>query len=151
MGNVNFVRPIPDGVMSKLIVVPIIVSLMAIVVTHADLVNPLPTTPFIDAVREHTTCATSTDGCVQTVRQIRSLIAALAAATCTIAATIATSQGRKVYGVLAGISGLKAVFNQMMYITGGDLMLPIIIMIVAVLCAAAMGVGFVFVGDGDKE
>ena len=137
--------------MSKLIAVSVLVSLMGILVTHADQVNLSSYTPFLDAVKEHTTCAASTDGCVQTVRQIRSLIAALAAAVCTIATAITTSKRRQVaYCVLAGTAGLKAVFNQMMYITGGDLMLPIIIMIVAVLCAAAMGGGFVFVDDGDK-
>ena len=121
--------------------IAVVLSLMAIVVTHADASPIGAATPFLDAVQEHTDCGANGVDCVQTRRQIRSLIAFMATAICTIAAATATGQkSTAVYGTMAGITVLKGVCNQFMYITNGDLLLPLVITVVAGLCAIAAGV-----------
>ena len=129
---------------SKSVMGAALFSLIAISVTHFDGLPYSLNKPFLDAVRENTPCGTSTnanvENCIQTRRQIRSLIAAMAAAIFTVAAATTSSKaGTVAYGIGAGVTALKAVYNQMMYITNGDLTLPIIILAVAAILILPLG------------
>ena len=113
-------------------------ALMAILITEVDDLPPPSYTPFFNLVQNHTDCCTvadaSGDDCIQTVRQTRSLVSAMAAAIFTIISATATEKWRVASVVAAGGFALKAVFNQMMYISNGDLTFPIAILVVSALC-----------------
>lgn len=131
-------------------------ALMAIVISEADQLPVITNTPFANLVETYTNCKDCADAkaevagdcetvadacggdCTQATRQTRSLVAAMATAIFTIV-SVAATRWRVAYVVAAGGFGLKAVFNQMMYISNGDLMLPIAIIIVSALCAIASG------------
>ena len=131
--------------------VAIVFALVAMLVPHAD---DLPLSGegsgFLDMVMDNTDCGTCTgagnDDCAQIIRQIRSLMAAMAAAFCTIAAVSSNRRWTIIYGYFAGVTALKAVFNQFMYITNGDLTLPILIVIAAGLITGAVSIGAFFGG-----
>ena len=131
--------------------VAVVFALVAMLVPHAD---DLPLsgerTGFLDIVMDNTDCATSAgagdDDCAQTGRQIRSLMAAMATAICTIAAVTSNRRWTIIYGYIAGLTALKAVFNQFMYITNGDLTLPILIVSAAALITGAVSIGAFFGG-----
>ena len=128
-------------------------SLVAMLVPHVDdLSLSGGKTGFLDIVMDNTGCATSAgvgnDDCAQTIRQIRSLMAAMVTAICTIAAVTSNRRGTVIYGCIAGLTALKAVFNQFMYITNGDLTLPILIVATAALITGAASIGAFF---GSRE
>ena len=50
-----------------------------------------------------------------------------------------------IYGIIAGLLALKAVFDQFMYLTNGDITLPVIIIVVGALITVPLGIG-VFLG-----
>lgn len=126
-------------------------SLVVMAIPHTDDLPATQTTPFHDIVVEETDCATNTeagnDDCVQTIIQVRSLVAAMAAAICTIAA-VAESNRRwqVVYGSIAGVTALKAIFHQFMYVTDGNLMIAFPVVVVATLLTVGPGVGLFFGG-----
>ena len=131
------------------------VSLVAMALTHTDLLPPSHRTPILDIVMDETNCAVYADAgkddCTQIIIQIRSLFAAMAAAICTISAVAASTKRREIiYGVLAGLTALKAVFHQFMYITDGDLTIPLIIVIVAAMLAVGPGIVLLF-GRGNSN
>jgi hypothetical protein len=124
-------------------------SLMAMLVPHADDLPLSGETPgFLNIVMDNTDCATNAgvgnEDCTQTIRQIRSLMAAMVTAICTIAAVASNGRWTVIYGCIAGLTALKAVFNQFMYITNGDLTLPILIIATAALITWAASIGAFF-------
>lgn len=131
----------------------VLFSLVAIGVPHTDELPFTHGTPFHDNVMKETDCATNAeagnDDCVQAIRQIQSLVAAMAAAICTIAAVAESNRrGQVVYGSIAGVTALKAVFHQFMYITDGNLMVAYPIIVVAAMPTVLVGAALLF---GDRR
>ena len=121
-----------------------LLSLMAIFVTHVDDLPPDRPAWFLEQVGGNTDCENhdleSNDGCIQTVRQIQAVVAAMAAGVLTIAAAAATVHIQAIFVALAGVTALKAAFHQMMYVTNGDLTLPFIIVGAAAVLLVIVGV-----------
>lgn len=138
-----------QGLMAKLPVIIFLAVVFSVVVMGVSHTDELPTssnTPILDMVMDKTDRGTNaeagSDDCVQIVRQIRSLFAAMAAAICTISTVGASTRGLQVfYGSIAGLMALKAVFHQFMHITLGDPTIPLTIIIVAAVLTVAPAIG----------
>ncbi|MCY4558775.1 MAG: hypothetical protein OXF79_20835 [Chloroflexi bacterium] len=140
--------------MPGLIMVAVVVSLVAMALTHMDLLPPSYRTPILDMVRDETDCATATgkDDCAHTVMQLRSLMAALAAAMCTISTVAAsTRKWQAIYGSIAGLAALKAVFHQFMYIMDGSLTIPLTVVIVAAMVSVIPAVAVLSISSSYAE
>ena len=137
-----------SNISGAIVAILVIISAAAILMAHADELYSLAgarSTPFLDLARDHTNCSTKPDtdngNCVQTVRQMKSLIAAMVAALFTILSVTATQRLLTItFGIIAGATALKAVFHQTMYITDGNTTLPVLILAVAILPSIGVGI-----------
>lgn len=147
--KVRRIRPPVHGIVNGLTVF----ALMAILVIHFEDLTPGSYTPYFTTVQNLTECGIATgpngDDCVQIARQVRSLATAMAAAIFTISAATGIRQAWS--GVAAGLLAIKAVFHQMMYITNGDPMLPIALVVVAGLCTMVAIVPWMIVLSRERD
>lgn len=142
----------PSGAYFAIVAIIVVTSATAILMSHTDELYALSgawSTPFLDLMRNTTDCGmkpvTDSGNCVQVARQMKSLIAAMVAALLTILSV--TAAGRSLtlaFGVAAGASALKAVYHQTMYIADGNVMLPILILVVASFPSIGIAIGFLW-------